>query len=476
MYQLGDLTCFSLEAYLELPSRERERGSTPHISLLTRFPPHISLLTFPSSHFLHTFPSSHLPPHISLLASPSSHSLLTRFPPHAHISNTLTCFHLTLTELFGALCVWLGYLSGQANIPLWDTRNLIPFVLPVSLPPHSPPLRPHHAPTTPPPPATTLTGFHLTFTGLFGALCVWLGYLSGTANIPLWDIVWFGMLANLSIVGMNLSLMSNSVGFYQISKLAIIPVTCLCETLLHAKAYSREVKLSVVAVMLGVGVCTVTDISVNAFGLVTATVAVVSTSLQQIFVGELQRKHNVGSFDLLRQTAPIQAVTLVIVGPFLDYLLTSQNLLEFPVTSNATFFISLSCAFAIGCNLSVYLCIGKFSATSFQVLGHMKTVVVLILGWTVFKDPFTLKNFSGMLMAIVGMLLYSWAVEKEKGTKEGKGGKEALPLLPVQKGEEGGGGGMGLGEEGKGDVEYGGVMGENGRRPGSPTKGGRGLL
>ncbi|CAI5514402.1 unnamed protein product [Closterium sp. Naga37s-1] len=321
--------------------------------------------------------------------------------------------------------------------------------------------------------ATTLTGFHLTFTGLFGALCVWLGYLSGTANIPLWDIVWFGMLANLSIVGMNLSLMSNSVGFYQISKLAIIPVTCLCETLLHAKAYSKEVKLSVLAVMLGVGVCTVTDISVNAFGLITASVAVVSTSLQQIFVGELQRKHNVGSFDLLRQTAPIQAVTLVVVGPFLDYLLTSQNLLEFPVTSNAALFIFLSCAFAIGCNLSVYLCIGKFSATSFQVLGHMKTVVVLILGWTVFKDPFTLKNFSGMLMAIVGMLLYSWAVEKEKGekgAKESKGGKEGLPLLPVQKGEEGVG--VGMGEEGKGDVEY----GENGRRPSSPTKGGRGLL
>ncbi|GJP33535.1 hypothetical protein CLOM_g18064 [Closterium sp. NIES-68] len=317
--------------------------------------------------------------------------------------------------------------------------------------------------------ATTLTGLHLTFTGLFGAVCVWLGYLSGQANIPLWDILWFGMLANLSIVGMNLSLMSNSVGFYQISKLAIIPVTCLCETLLHAKSYSKEVKLSVVAVMLGVGVCTVTDISVNTFGLITATVAVVSTSLQQIFVGELQRKHNVGSFDLLRQTAPIQAVTLLVVGPFLDYALTTHNLLEFPLTSNAAIFVLLSCAFAIGCNLSVYLCIGKFSATSFQVLGHMKTVVVLILGWTVFKDPFTLKNFSGMLMAIVGMLLYSWAVEKEKkGEKGGKGeaGKEGAPLLPTTKQEVVVGGG----EEGKGDVEYGVAMGENGRRPSSPNK------
>ncbi|CAI7857323.1 unnamed protein product [Closterium sp. NIES-54] len=227
-----------------------------------------------------------------------------------------------------------------ARTSLCGTHETSPFS---SFPPPPPPPPPRPLPSSPPTPsATTLTGFHLTFTGLFGALCVWLGYLSGTANIPLWDIVWFGMLANLSIVGMNLSLMSNSVGFYQISKLAIIPVTCLCETLLHAKAYSKEVKLSVLAVMLGVGVCTVTDISVNAFGLITASVAVVSTSLQQIFVGELQRKHNVGSFDLLRQTAPIQAVTLVVVGPFLDYLLTSQNLLEFPVTSNAAVSVKIA--------------------------------------------------------------------------------------------------------------------------------------
>lgn len=77
-------------------------------------------------------------------------------------------------------------------------------------------------------------------------------------------------------------------------------------------------------------------------------------------------------------------------------------------------FIFLSCALAVFCNVSQYLCIGRFSATSFQVLGHMKTVCVLTLGWLLFDSALTFKNISGMILAVVGMVIYSWAVEAEK--------------------------------------------------------------
>lgn len=47
-------------------------------------------------------------------------------------------------------------------------------------------------------------------------------------------------------------------------------------------------------------------------------------------------------------------------------------------------FIALSCLVAVGVNLSQFICIGRFTAVSFQVLGHMKTVLVLVLGFTFF--------------------------------------------------------------------------------------------
>lgn len=48
------------------------------------------------------------------------------------------------------------------------------------------------------------------------------------------------------------------------------------------------------------------------------------------------------------------------------------------------FCIILSCLIAVGVNLSQFICIGRFTAVSFQVLGHMKTVLVLVLGFTLF--------------------------------------------------------------------------------------------
>lgn len=62
----------------------------------------------------------------------------------------------------------------------------------------------------------------------------------------------------------------------------MIPVVCIMEWILHSKQYSKEVKMSVVIVVIGVGVCTVTDVKVNAKGFLCACVAVFSTSLQQI--------------------------------------------------------------------------------------------------------------------------------------------------------------------------------------------------
>lgn len=261
--------------------------------------------------------------------------------------------------------------------------------------------------------ATTLTGFHFAVTAIVGMVSNAAG-LSASKHVPLWELLWFSVVANMSITGMNLSLMLNSVGFYQISKLSMIPVVCVMEWIIHKKTYSKEVKVSVVVVVIGVGVCTVTDVEINIKGFMCACVAVFCTSLQQISIGSLQKKYSVGSFELLSKTAPIQAGSLLVTGPFIDYYLTGKVILDYNFVTYAILFILLSCSLAVFCNISQYLCIGRFSATSFQVLGHMKTVCVLLLGWMLFDSELTIKNIFGMLVAVLGMVIYSWAVEAEK--------------------------------------------------------------
>lgn len=61
----------------------------------------------------------------------------------------------------------------------------------------------------------------------------------------------------------------------------MIPVSCLFEVAFDKIRYSRHTKLSILVVLLGVAVCTVTDVSVNAKGFAAAFIAVWSTALQQ---------------------------------------------------------------------------------------------------------------------------------------------------------------------------------------------------
>ncbi|RZC17721.1 UDP-rhamnose/UDP-galactose transporter 5 isoform F [Glycine soja] len=172
--------------------------------------------------------------------------------------------------------------------------------------------------------ATTLTGLHFATTTLLTLILKSLGYIQ-TSHLPVSDIIKFVLFANFSIVGMNVSLMWNSVGFYQIAKLSMIPVSCFLEVVLDNVRYSRDTKLSIVLVLLGVAVCTVTDVSVNAKGFIAAVIAVWSTALQQYYVHFLQRKYSIGSFNLLGHTAPAQAASLLLVGPFMDYWLTGKR-------------------------------------------------------------------------------------------------------------------------------------------------------
>ncbi|KAL0449211.1 UNVERIFIED_CONTAM: UDP-rhamnose/UDP-galactose transporter 6 [Sesamum latifolium] len=277
--------------------------------------------------------------------------------------------------------------------------------------------------------ATTLTGLHFAATTMMTLILKRLGYIQ-SSHLPVSDLIKFVLFANFSIVGMNVSLMWNSVGFYQIAKLSMIPVSCFLEVVLDRVQYSRNTKLSILVVLLGVAICTVTDVSVNAKGFIAAFIAVWSTALQQYFVHYLQRKHSIGSFDLLGHTAPPQAASLLLVGPFMDYWLTDKRVDNYNYTFISVMFVVLSCAIAIGTNLSQFICIGRFTAVSFQVLGHMKTILVLILGFLFFgKEGLNLHVVVGMMVAIVGMMWYGHASSQP-------GGKERLPPPSNNKLEE----------------------------------------
>lgn len=70
----------------------------------------------------------------------------------------------------------------------------------------------------------------------------------------------------------------------------------------------------------------------------------------------------------------------------------------------------ISCLFALGVNISNYLVLGATSPLTYQVLGHLKTVLIIVLGFIVFKVK---KNFLTkiyLLVIILSYFLLSWNI------------------------------------------------------------------
>ncbi|VAH57461.1 unnamed protein product [Triticum turgidum subsp. durum] len=197
------------------------------------------------------------------------------------------------------------------------------------------------------------------------------------------------------------------------TKLAIIPCTVILETLFFRKKFSRYIQLSLSVLLFGVGVATVTDLQLNAMGSVLSLLAIVTTCIAQIMTNTIQKKFKVSSTQLLYQSCPYQALTLFIVGPFLDGFLTNKNVFAFAYTPQVLFFIVLSCLISVSVNFSTFLVIGKTSPVTYQVLGHLKTCLVLAFGYVLLHDPFSWRNILGILIAVVGMGLYSYFCTRE---------------------------------------------------------------
>lgn len=79
--------------------------------------------------------------------------------------------------------------------------------------------------------------------------------------------------------------------------------------------------------------------------------------------------------------------------------------------------IVLSCLISVAVNFSTFLVIGKTSPVTYQVLGHLKTCLVLAFGYVLLQDPFSWRNILGIAIAIVGMILYSYYCSVESQTK-----------------------------------------------------------
>ena len=73
----------------------------------------------------------------------------------------------------------------------------------------------------------------------------------------------------------------------------------------------------------------------------------------------------------LKRLLWLQGWTLLLLGPFIDRLVSGLWVLNYEFTVPALTILSISCGCAVFVNVSQFMCLGRFSAVSFQVGRHL---------------------------------------------------------------------------------------------------------
>lgn len=210
------------------------------------------------------------------------------------------------------------------------------------------------------------------------------------------------------VVFNNLSLLTNSVGVYQTSKILCTPVIVALEYFTYHKRESKETLLSLVPVCLGVFVTVYTDSELNWMGSFWAVLAIVANSFYTIWGKTKQSELNVTPMQILTYQAPISAAMLLFAVPIDG----ASDVLAYQYTAYSVYAIALSCVFAFGVNFSFFLFVGQTSPLTMNVVGYLKTCLVFVGGFLFLDTKATPQNVAGIVITMVGLAMYTTAKMK----------------------------------------------------------------
>lgn len=219
----------------------------------------------------------------------------------------------------------------------------------------------------------------------------------------------------MSIVCSNYSLAYSSVGFYQISKLFCIPVTLVLETLLDLRQQQLTFNLIFSLIILVTGMSLVVDneLSSNIKGLIWTILGILATSSAQVFFSPLKKELGLDAMQLLFHTSPWLAFCSFVFVPAIE---DTNKLIDYTLSYEVVIYVFLSCMIAVAFNTSNYLLLGAVSPLTYTIIGHGKTISIIILGYYFFDSSPSQRMMYGIVFALIGVMIYTYEVNRQSVT------------------------------------------------------------
>eukprot|EP00899_Mesostigma_viride_P023219 jgi/Mesvir1/4081/Mv11446-RA.1 len=227
----------------------------------------------------------------------------------------------------------------------------------------------------------------------------------------------------LNIVLGNLSLRFVPVSFMQTVKSFTPASTVFLQWLVWKKRFHPHVYWSLVPVIGGIFLTSVTEVSFVMAGFLAAFFGCFVTSTKTILAEVLLHgKYKFDSINTVFYMAPI--ATLLLAPPAL--LLEGSGVRAWAAAEEGAphggsltgplvaLLVSGAGAFAL--NFSIFFVIHTTSAITFNVAGNMKTAVAIAISWLIFRNPISLVNGLGCAITLVGCTVYG-AVRQRLGPR-----------------------------------------------------------
>lgn len=251
-------------------------------------------------------------------------------------------------------------------------------------------------------------------------------------HLPPRDRWLIALMAVCTVLLNNASNEANSVGFYQITKLLIIPTVMAIERIGGTTVrYSAGVLCSLCVASVGVGVATVSDLELNVRGSILSFLSILCTAQYQLWQKGKQHEHGLTAMQITHSATGPQVVIGFVASLVFDVLfpslkelmlLRSGGLLDHRLRGPEDIaWIVVCCVVAVAMNISTYNILGKVTPVTYQVIGQLKTSLIVALGFIFFdaKGPaFWLAiRFAGVGVAVVGISFYFAAKNADERRK-----------------------------------------------------------
>ncbi|KAL4187825.1 hypothetical protein AMTRI_Chr09g40720 [Amborella trichopoda] len=224
----------------------------------------------------------------------------------------------------------------------------------------------------------------------------------------------------INIVLGNVSLRYIPVSFMQTIK-SFTPATTVClQWLVWGKSFDWRIWSSLIPIVGGILLTSVTELSFNIFGFCAALFGCLATSTKTILAESLLHGYKFDSINTVYYMAPFATMILAVPAlllegaPIITWLQTQESLVF------SLLIIFGSGIFAFCLNFSIFYVIHSTTAVTFNVAGNLKVAVAIMVSWLVFRNPISAMNVFGCAVTLVGCTFYGY-VRHRLSQEPGKG-------------------------------------------------------